>query len=284
MSSSTVIEIDNLKFTYSTCVKPSLSGINLSVHKGEFVTLTGHSGCGKTTLCRCLNGLIPHFYKGALSGKIEVAKLNVLEHPTKELAKHVGFVSQNPENQLLSLSVERDIAFGLENLALPKNEIRERIDWALELTDITSLRDKVPHELSEGQKQRVAITSVLAMKPEILVLDEPTSYLDPVSAKNTLEMIERLHRELKLTIFLVEHRLDLVSKYTDRILIMENEEIKMDDEPEKIFTCNETLPLSLGIPKIAKLYQLLVEDGILSPPISLTLRDMTVQLRRALGE
>lgn len=207
------IEAKNLSFTYAGAEKPSMEDVNISIEKGEFVILTGPSGCGKTTFCRCLNGLIPNFYTGDLKGVLEVDGLDVNGKSTAELATHIGFVFQNPENQLFSLSVERDVAFGLENLGVPKEEAIERVHWAMEATGILDLRNKAPYELSGGQQQRAAIAGILAMRPSVLVLDEPTSFLDPKSAEEIIEVIAKLSRELQLTTLLVEHRLDVVSRY-----------------------------------------------------------------------
>ena len=192
-----VIEARGLTYTYPESKKPALVDVDLVVEEGEFVILTGPSGCGKTTLCRCLNGLIPHFYGGELKGELYVAGMNVKEHKTWELAQHVGLVFQNPENQLFSLTVEKDVAFGPENLGLPRDEIRNRVDWALDRTGTTPLRYRAPYELSGGQQQRVAIASTLAMKPKVLVLDEPTSFLDPRGAQRIFETVNRLNKELK---------------------------------------------------------------------------------------
>ncbi|HDO42341.1 MAG TPA: ABC transporter ATP-binding protein, partial [Candidatus Bathyarchaeota archaeon] len=207
-----IIEAKGLTYTYPFAEKPAFKNIDLKIEKGEFILLTGPSGCGKTTLCRCLNGLIPHFYGGKLEGELTVAGLKTTEHAIYEIARHVGLVFQNPENQLFALTVEKDVAFGLENLGVPRDEIRRRVDWALKITGIYELKDRAPFELSGGQQQRVAIASVLAMQPEIIVLDEPTSSLDPLSAKNILDVIHRLNKDLGITIILVEHRLDLASR------------------------------------------------------------------------
>ncbi|MBT8171491.1 energy-coupling factor ABC transporter ATP-binding protein, partial [Candidatus Bathyarchaeota archaeon] len=175
-----IIKSSNLTYTYPGTTKPSIENVNITIKKGDFVILTGPSGCGKTTLCRCFNGLIPHFYNGTLEGKIVVNGLDVTNHQIHQMARHVGLVFQNPENQLFALSVEKDVAFGLENFGVPREEIRKKVDRALRLVGIIDLAERPPHELSGGQQQRVAIASVLAMEPKIMILDEPTSFLDPV--------------------------------------------------------------------------------------------------------
>ncbi|MBS7607211.1 ATP-binding cassette domain-containing protein [Candidatus Bathyarchaeota archaeon] len=257
-----IIRASNLTYTYPFAEKPAFKNVNLEIERGEFVLLTGPSGCGKTTLCRCFNGLIPHFYGGTLEGEIIVAGLKPSEHAIYEMAQHVGFVFQNPENQLFALTVEKDVAFGLENLGLPRDEIRRRVDWALKVTGIYDLKDRAPFELSGGQQQRVAIASVLAMQPEIIVLDEPTSFLDPLSAKSILEVIHRLNRELNITVILVEHRLDLAARYASRVIVMDEGQIILDEEPRKAFLEEKTKMVGVGIPKVVRLYLLLREDGI----------------------
>lgn len=234
----------------------------MTVEKGEFAILTGPSGCGKTTLCRCFNGLIPHFYAGELKGDLRVAGLSVSERSTGEMAKHVGLVFQNPENQLFALSVEKDVAFGLENLGMPREQMRERVNWALKMTEIEDLRDRAPHELSGGQQQRVAIASVLAMQPEIIVFDEPTSFLDPLAAQRIFEVISQLNKQLGITVILVEHRLDLAAKYASHVLIMDEGKIVLDGPPRDIFNSERAWLLGVGIPKAVRLWRLLEEAGV----------------------
>ncbi|MEM0049810.1 MAG: ATP-binding cassette domain-containing protein [Candidatus Bathyarchaeia archaeon] len=257
-----ILEARNLTYTYPFAENPAIKDINLTIEKGEFVIITGPSGCGKTTLCRCFNGLIPHFYGGNLEGDVIVAGLNTREHPIYELAKHVGLVFQNPENQLFALTVEKDVAFGLENLGLPREEIRRRVDWALKVTGIYDLKDRAPFELSGGQQQRVAIASVLAMQPEIIVLDEPTSFLDPLSAKSILESIYQLNRELGITVILVEHRLDLAVRYANRVIIMDQGRIILDNSPREVFLDARVKLIGVGLPKVVRLYLLLREDNV----------------------
>jgi len=258
----TVIHTKGLTYTYPIGTKPAFEDISIEIEKGEFVLLTGPSGCGKTTICRCFNGLIPHFYSGKLEGRIEVAGLQITEHPIHELAQHVGMVFQNPENQLFALSVEKDVGFGLENLGVPRDEIRRRVDWALGITGVEDLKNRAPYELSGGQQQRVAIASVLAMQPEVIVLDEPTSFLDPLSARKIFEVIDDLNKKLRITIILVEHRLDLGVKYADRVIIMEKGRVVLNGSPQDVFGSEEARLIGVGIPKATRLYQVLREHGI----------------------
>jgi len=278
-----VIETKKLTYSYPSVIKPSITDVSVKIEKGEFTLITGPSGCGKTTLCRCFNGLIPHFYQGELKGEITVAGLVVAEHAIYDLAKHVGLVFQNPENQLFALSVEKDVAFGLENLGVLRDEMRKRVDWALNLTGVYDLRERAPHELSGGQQQRVAIASVLAMQPEVIILDEPTSFLDPLSAKKIFEVIYELNRKLGITVVLVEHRLDLTAKYADHIIIMDEGRVVLDGETREILRSEEARLIGIGIPKATRLYQMLRKDGMnLGKTIPLSSEELATLLREAL--
>jgi energy-coupling factor transporter ATP-binding protein EcfA2 len=276
------IVVKDLTFTYLGSKKPSISDLTFSVDEGQFVILTGPSGCGKTSVCRCLNGLIPHFYSGELEGDLTVCGLSIREKSTSELARKVGFVFQNPENQLFSLSVERDVAFGPENLGLPRSETRKRVDWALEVTGISGLRYRAPYELSGGQQQRAAIAAVLAMKPEVMVLDEPTSFLDPKSAVDILKVVHDLNKTLGMTIILVEHRLDLASQYADRVIIMDKGETILDGKPSEVLGEKARL-IGVGIPRITLLAQLLQKDGFSFISIPISVEDASVAIRRLLS-
>ena len=188
-----VLRFKNYSFTYDNVNYPALHDINFKINHGDFVMITGHSGCGKSTLLRSINGLIPHVYPGSYTGSVEVNGVDVSSTSMNVLSTQVGYLFQNPENQILMFSVERDIAFGLENLGLSRKEIREKVDWAMDVTGITNLAKMAPHELSDGQKQRVALAGILSMDPQLLLLDEPTSLLDP---KTALEIIQTVNLSL----------------------------------------------------------------------------------------
>jgi energy-coupling factor transporter ATP-binding protein EcfA2 len=277
----TIINMHDLTYTYAGSTRPAIENVNLDVERGEFVVLTGPSGCGKTTLARCLNALIPSFYQGEMSGTASVLGTDISKSSTSELARKVGFVFQNPENQLFSLSVERDVAFGPENLGLPREETRRRVEWAMAVAGVAEFREAAPYELSGGQQQRVAIAAVLAMKPEIIVLDEPTSFLDPRSASQILEAIAKLRDEVGVTIILIEHRLDLVSKYATEMLIMNRGRIILEGSPSRVFG-EEVELIGVGIPKVSMLFNLLKKDGFNLGTIPVTVDEASQRIRRYL--
>lgn len=278
-----IIEIKDLSFSYSGTSRRSLNSINLEVEKGEFVVVTGPSGCGKTTLCRCLNGLVPNFYTGELTGEISVCGLDVQKQTTSAMSQHVGFVFQDPENQLFCLTVERDVAFGPENMGFPREKIRRRVDWALKVTGTEALKDRAPYELSGGQQQRIAIASVLAMQPKIIVLDEPTSFLDPKSSQEILEVVARLNRELGVTVFLVEHRLDLATRHSNRIVVLDKGAVALDGPPEEVYGEQAQL-IGIGVPKVPLLFHMLKQDGIDVRETPVTVEEGIKQLRRIISD
>ena len=277
-----IVQANHLSFTYTGASKPSIDDISIGISQGEFVVLTGPSGCGKTTICRCLNGLIPNFYSGDFAGELIVDGMNVKDHTTAELAPHVGMVFQNPENQLFSLSVERDIAFGPENLGLIREETRKRVDWALDVTGISHLKDKPPYELSGGQQQRAAIAAVLAMQPKVMILDEPTSFLDPKSALEILEVISDLNKKLGITIILVEHRLDIVSKHANRVIVMDSGRIVLDGTPGDVYGEHARL-IGIGLPRVTALFNLLQRDGVRFTRTPTTVEEGVDVLRKMLS-
>jgi energy-coupling factor transport system ATP-binding protein len=268
-----LIEIENLTFCYGGTEKPALQGVNLEVRDGEFILITGPSGGGKSSLCRCLNGLIPHFYGGKISGRVEVQGLNIVEQSTKELATKVGMIFQDPENQLVAMDVEREIAFGLENLAFPRDLIAKRMEESLDTLGISGLRYRQVHELSGGEKQKVVIASVLALHPDVLVLDEPTSELDPKGAEEVLNAIERLNDELGITVILIEHRLDRVAHLVDRLIILHEGRIIADGAPRQVLSEGEITNIGVGIPPIIRLVQGLRNKGISIDETPLTVRE-----------
>jgi len=268
-----LINISDLTFYYSGAAEPALRGVNLEIEDGEFVLVTGPSGGGKSSLCRCLNGLIPHFYGGRITGSVDVQGLDVMEHSTKELATRVGMVFQDPENQLVAMDVEREIAFGLENLGFPRDVISKRLEESLDTLGISGLRYRPVHELSGGEKQKVAIASVLALHPDVLVLDEPTSELDPKGAEEVVSVVERLNDELGITVILVEHRLDRVVHLVDRVIVLDKGMVFADGHPRDVLDRREVAEAGVGVPPVIRLVQRLRDRGLSVDSTPLTVKE-----------
>jgi len=268
-----LIKIRDLTFYYGDASRPALQDVNLDIEDGEFVLVTGPSGCGKTSLCRCLNGLIPHFYGGEIAGGLEVQGLDVMRHTTRDLATRVGMVFQDPENQLVSMDVQREVAFGLENLAFPRDVMAKRVEEALDTLGISGLRHRQVHELSGGEKQKVVISSVLALHPDVLVLDEPTSELDPKGAEDVLSIVRRLNDELGITVILVEHRLDRVVHLVDRMIVMDEGKIIADGNPRAVLSNGDITSIGAGVPPIVRIVQRLRDNGVNVDNIPLTVKE-----------
>ncbi|MBW7882033.1 MAG: energy-coupling factor ABC transporter ATP-binding protein [Caldilineaceae bacterium] len=215
-----MIRLEELTYTYPGATAPAIRDITLDLPDGEMILLIGPSGSGKSTLLRCLNGLVPHFSGGAMRGNVRVEGLDPVAATPRVLSRHVGFVFQDPEAQFVTDRVEDEIAFALENAAMAPQEMRVRVEETLDLLDLTPLRDRPLKTLSGGERQRVAIAAALALRPQILVLDEPTSQLDPKSAEDVLNALVRLNSDLGLTIILAEHRLERVLPYVDRVIYL----------------------------------------------------------------
>lgn len=215
-----MIVFDRVSYTYPNTVQPALREVSLELSEGEFILLVGPSGAGKSTLLRCLNGLVPHFSGGSLAGTIIVNGLDPVQAAPQVMSRHVGFVFQDPEAQFVLDRVEDELAFALENVAMPPSEMRVRVEEVLDLLDLAHLRQRRLETLSGGERQRVAIAAALAFRPKILVLDEPTSQLDPQSAEEVLHALARLNSDLGLTIILAEHRLERVLPFADKLIYL----------------------------------------------------------------
>lgn len=225
------VMVTDLTYRYPHSKQKTLKGVNLQVLKGEFIFITGRSGCGKSTLARTLNGTIPHILEGEMKGKVLVQDKKTNDHPVSEIAPYLGFIFQNPESQFFTLRVEDEVAFGPENQGLDPYEIHKRVNDALESVNMPTFRKRNVFQLSEGQKQRVAIAANLALNPDVLVLDEPTSNLDAQGAYELFQVLEKLKSKGK-TIILIDHRTYYARKLADRILIMDNGRIVMEGRPE----------------------------------------------------
>lgn len=249
-----LIEFQNVCFSYAaeedgTEKADVIKNLNLNIEKGSFVAVLGHNGSGKSTIAKLTNGiLIPQ------SGKVLVDGIEAVDDESIfNIRRKVGMVFQNPDNQIVASIVEEDVAFGVENLGVEPAECRRRVDEALKTVGMYELREKAPHKLSGGQKQRVAVAGIIAMKPECIVLDEPTAMLDPSGRKEVLETIKRLNREEGITIVLITHYMDEAVQ-AGRVIVVDGGEIKMDDTPENVFShVDEIKALGLDVPQAAEL-------------------------------
>ncbi|MFL0248971.1 energy-coupling factor ABC transporter ATP-binding protein [Clostridium neuense] len=231
------IVVENLKYKYPLTDTLALNDISFKVKKGEFIGIIGRNSSGKSTLCQALIGLVPHFYKGAYGGKVTVCNMEIFNSKISDVVKKVGLVFQNPFTQITGskLSVYEEISFGLENLGVPRGEMIERIDYSLKLLDIYKYKDRSPFELSGGQMQRVAIASVISMNPEIIILDEPTSQLDPQGSEEVYKAIQKLSEEGK-TVIMVDHKMEKIAQYASKIMLLSEGKIIDFDIPEKVFS------------------------------------------------
>jgi len=257
-----ILEIEELSFRYPEATRKAVDSFTLDIGESEIVVLAGPSGCGKSTLLRAINGLIPHMYTGDYSGDVRVAGSSVRTSSMRDLAQTVGFVFQNPENQIFMFTVERDVAFGLENLGVPRPEMRRRVDEAIGLLGIENLSQRAPHELSDGQKQRVALAGVLAMRPRLIILDEPTSLLDPKTAMELVDLVARLRKELGTTFVVVEHRLDLLVKVADRIVVMNAGAKVLDGTPRDVLFGEDADGYGVSVPAVTRVQKMLAKDGL----------------------
>lgn len=253
------INIQNLNFAYSET--PILKNINLEVNDGEFVGIVGSTGSGKTTFAFCLNGVIPHLIRGKFSGDVEVSGKNTKSFEVFDLAKFLGLVFQDPDSQIFSITVEDEISFGLENMGIKRNEIKKRVESVMNALKIKNLRDKETFAISQGQKQKVCMASVLAMNPEILVLDEPTSQLDFRGTRGIYEILRDLNRKGK-TIIVIEHKVDWLLKYADRVLVLNNGNFVIDGEPKEVFRNPALERIGVEIPKAFRIEKFLKRSGI----------------------
>lgn len=259
-----MIRVEELSFKYTGAKEYSLKNINLKIKKGEFLGILGASGSGKSTLCLTFNGIIPHSIKGEFNGNVFVQGYNTKEASVAELSKFVGLVLQNPDSQLFNMTVEEEVAFSLENLGLDVEEIRRRAYWSLKITGLEGLENEFPPNLSGGQKQRLVIASVLAMRPQILVLDEPTSQLDPLGREQVLSLITLLNKEQGITIILVEHNTEYLFDFADRLIVLDKGELVMEGKPREVFEEADFLrSLGIKIPTSVKIGAELKKKGLL---------------------
>ncbi|OFS99381.1 energy-coupling factor transporter ATPase [Granulicatella sp. HMSC31F03] len=256
-----MIELDNIHYRYhEDDAREALAGVSLEIRRGEWLAIIGHNGSGKSTLAKVMNGLIE-----ANTGSVVVNGKVLTEETVFEARRTVGMVFQNPDNQFVGTTVEDDIAFGLENIGLPREEMLERVTRVLDMVKMSEFRTKEPARLSGGQKQRVAIAGVTALEPEVIILDEATSMLDPKGRLEVISTIQKLHKEKKITVISITHDLDEAAQ-ADRVVLMEQGQIQQIGTPKEIFKLGSKLvEKGLDVPFAEKLIEALRERGINVP-------------------
>lgn len=275
------ISIEHLKYRYPYTKTLALNDISCEISKGEFIGVIGANGAGKSTLSQALLGLVPNLYHGAYGGKVEIDGLNAKTTPIDSLCKKVGLVFQNPFNQITGskLTVYEEIAFGLENLGIEQSEMQIRVEKIMEMLNISNLKDCSPYDLSGGQMQRMSIAGILVMQPEIIVLDEPTSQLDPKGSEEVFKAVESLKNQGK-TIIMVEHKMEKIAQYSDRVMLLSEGKLVDFDTPQKIFSREDLEKYGVNPPVYTQICkQLSAKDDNGLYPITLEQASQILRLR-----
>lgn len=277
--SETIVSLRDVVYTYPTGTAPVLRGVNLDLRQGEFVGLVGCTGGGKTTLAQTLNGLIPHYTRGQLSGSIIVHGRETRESTVVELSSRVGLVFQDADAQLIMSTVEEELMLGPLSQGFTRNEARVMAHRALEMLEIERLAKRPPQALSGGQKQRAAIAAVMVTRPEVLVLDEATSELDALMVRKIFELCDRFNRELGVTILIISHEVELLAQYARRILLLDQGRITVDGPPREVFTNPQPFQTAgVRLPQMVQVAQAL--DGVVRwPQVPLSEDDVEAALR-----
>ncbi|MCI1934325.1 MAG: ATP-binding cassette domain-containing protein [Atopobiaceae bacterium] len=260
------IVINNLRYRYPETTRLALNGITCQIHQGEFIGVIGRNGAGKSTFSQALLGLVPNFYHGAYGGSVTIDGVNVKESSVDELCQKVGLVFQNPFNQITGskLTVYEEIAFGLENFGVPSDEMHRRIDNAMELLDISELKNRVPYDLSGGQMQRMALAGIIVMEPEVIVMDEPTSQLDPQGSEEVFRAVRALKNQGK-TIIMIEHKIEKIAAYSDCVMLLDDGKLVAMDTPKVIFSRDD-----------------LAKHGVCAPTYTQICRELNIRDRNGL--
>lgn len=280
-----IIKFDNVTYYYPGTDKPALEGVNFSIGKGETVLITGPSGAGKSTLCYMLNGIIPNSFGGDLQGKVIVNGMNISESTIGELAFTSGLLFQDPSGQLICSTVEDEIAFGPENKGLSVEEINNTVDKYINYVNMDKFRERPPQALSGGQQQLVAFASILAMEPEIYILDEPTSNLDPLGSEMIFQLMKRIAKELNKTVILVEHKIEKIINLVDRIIVLDKGKVIYDGFPKDVMSNYERL-IDIGVipPQITQLTSMLKDKKGLNVEVKTSLEEGVEEIKKVLPD
>ena len=258
-----IVNLQNVTYKYPLTDSPALRNINLQVDAGEFVAIVGPNGAGKSTLCYTLAGFVPHFFKGEITGTVEVAGNESSQSNLHEWVLNVGLAFQNPFNQIsgAKYTVFEEIAFGLENIGVPREHMKERVEDVMALTGIIDLADRSPYSLSGGQQQRVALASILVMQPKVLVLDEPTSQMDPIGTREVFGVI-RTMAEKGMTVILVEHKVEWIANFADRVIALYEGQILLEGKPQDVLTSDSLIDKGFGISRYTSAARTAKELGL----------------------
>lgn len=279
------IQIKNLTYRYPTSEADVLKDVSFTVKKGELCAIVGANGSGKTTLCNAIRGFVPKFYKGEISGDVLVNGRDVKEDPDGKNALEIGFVFQNPFTQIsgIASTVYEELAYGLENMGVEPEEIRQRIERIMELTKIQEFRDRDPYQLSGGQQQRVALAAILVMDQDVLVIDEPTSQLDPQSTDDVFEII-KLMKSMGKTVVLVEHKMEQIAEYADQIIVLDGGQVVMEGTPKEVFSDPDCLKYHTRPPQSTRIALELKKEGVNLSEIPVTVEETVGMIRTAMEE
>lgn len=279
-----VIQVDHVTYSYPLAKEPALKQLNVGIERGKFYGVIGENGAGKTSFCALLRGFIPEFYKGNMEGKVLVEGKAISEYGGN-IASKIGYVFQNPFTQISGVkdTVFEEVAYGLENMGVPVEEIEKRVVDVMRMTDIEALAEKNPFDLSGGQMQRVALASVIVLEPDILVIDEPTSQLDPEGTESVFVIIKAL-KERRKTIILVEHKIDLIAEYADEVLVFKDGEIIASGDKQKILSDMSLAEKDVALPQVAILGNKLKQMGLPITEIPVTEKEAVEIIRKALKE
>lgn len=273
-----IIELTNVSYIYASSKTKALDNINIEIYPGEKIAILGANGAGKSTLFKNLNGIIK-----PSSGEILVKGERISKNTITRVRQTVGIVFQNPDDQIIAPTVEQDIAFGPINMGLSEKEVESRVKEAIELVNISGLEERSPHHLSGGQKKLVAIAGILAMKPEVIVLDEPTAGLDPFSAGEIMKVMDRMNRELGITVILSSHDVDIIPLFAERVYVLHHGRLEAEGTAKEIFKDKDLIEQAhLRMPRIADVFKLLQDKGV-DVEIKITPDDARDEILRLIG-
>ena len=280
---SIIMECKDVSYQYPLTKQPTLKDINIKIEKGKVYGVVGENGSGKTTLCAVLRGFAPNFYQGKLTGEVLLDGKNISEYGG-DISTRIGYVFQNPFTQISGVkdTVYEEVCYGLENFGVPVEEINQRVEDVMRLTNIDYLALRNPFEISGGQMQRVALASVIVLEPDILIIDEPTSQLDPEGTESVFEIIKAMKEKHK-TIILVEHKIDLIAEYADEVIALKDGQIIANGKTEDVLSDMSLLEKGVNLPQVAILCSKLKEKGLNLEKIAVKEKDASELNKKALG-